>query len=169
VLELIRDKASAIEFKKITPNGHIQTTTQQALTLSTKNYRPIRILSQEKPGSTLRVARDPPTLGKKLQTYWIFETGFIQELSWDPREWHWRTAPPLGDASFFGYTTKRGYKNAQKLVCAPNMLAFIQGLNLRNSTTLQVIARIWHNARPRKVGALIWLTLNQGLPVGTWL
>jgi hypothetical protein len=33
----------------------------------------------------------------------------------------------------------------------------------------QVIARIWHNARPKKVETLIWLTLNQGLPVGTWL
>jgi hypothetical protein len=28
---------------------------------------------------------------------------------------------------------------------------------------------MWHNARPRKVGALTWLTLNNGLPVGTWL
>ncbi len=49
------------------------------------------------------------------------------------------------------------------------MFSFIQGLNLRNSTTTQVIARIWHNARPKKVGTLIWLTLNQGLPIGTWL
>ncbi len=31
------------------------------------------------------------------------------------------------------------------------------------------MARIWHNAHPRKVGALIWLTLNRDLPVGTWL
>jgi len=51
----------------------------------------------------------------------------------------------------------------------PNMLSFIKDLNLRNFTTSQVIARIWHNARPRKVGTLIWLTFNQGLPVGTWL
>ncbi len=49
------------------------------------------------------------------------------------------------------------------------MHTFIQGLNLRNSTTPQVIARIWHNSRPRKVGTFIWITLNQGLPVGTWL
>ncbi len=35
--------------------------------------------------------------------------------------------------------------------------------------TAQIVARIWHNARPRKVGALIWLTLNRGFPVGTWL
>jgi hypothetical protein len=32
-----------------------------------------------------------------------------------------------------------------------------------------MIARIWHNARPRKVGMFIWLTFNQGLLVGTWL
>jgi hypothetical protein len=32
-----------------------------------------------------------------------------------------------------------------------------------------VVARIWHNSRPRKVGTLIWLTLDQGLPTGTWL
>jgi hypothetical protein len=37
----------------------------------------------------------------------------------------------------------------------PNMLFFIKDLNLKNSTTSQVIARIWHNARPRKVGTLI--------------
>jgi hypothetical protein len=46
---------------------------------------------------------------------------------------------------------------------------FINNLSLTNSITLQVVARIWHNARPRKVGTLIWLTLNQGLPIGTWL
>ncbi len=28
---------------------------------------------------------------------------------------------------------------------------------------------MWHNARRRKVGALTWLILNNGLPVGTWL
>jgi hypothetical protein len=28
---------------------------------------------------------------------------------------------------------------------------------------------MWHNARPRKVGALTWLILNNKLPVGTWL
>jgi hypothetical protein len=49
------------------------------------------------------------------------------------------------------------------------MISFIQGLNLRNTTTQQAIARIWHNSRLRKVGTLIWLTLNQGLPVGSWL
>jgi hypothetical protein len=115
------------------------------------------------------VARDLKAPSKKPPLHWVFETGFIQDLPWDPREWHWQTSPPLGDAPFFGYIAKRGYNNARKIVHTSNMFAFIQGLNLQNSMTTQVIARVWHNARPRKVGTLIWLTLNQGLPVGTWL
>ncbi len=51
----------------------------------------------------------------------------------------------------------------------PNIITFVQQLNLRNSTVTQIIARMWHNARPRKVGALPWLILNNELPVGTWL
>jgi len=104
---------------------------------------------------------------KKPPLYWVFETGFIQDLPWDPGEWHWQASHPLRDAPLFGYTAKRGYKNARRMTHAPNILTFIQGLNLQNSTTPQ--ARIWHNARPKKVGTFIWLTLNQGLLVGTWL
>ncbi len=46
---------------------------------------------------------------------------------------------------------------------------FIQQLNLNNLTNRQVLAIIWHNSCPRKVGIFIWLTLNCELPVGTWL
>jgi hypothetical protein len=169
VLEHTQDKASVIEFKKITPNSRIQAMTQQALTISTANYRTVKVLSQKKPGATLKMARDPPTPGKKPPMYWIFETGFIQDLPWDPGEWHWRTNPPLGDAPFFGYTSKKGYINTRRTTHSSNMLTFLHGLNLRNTTNTQMIARLWHNVRPRKVGTLIWLTLNQGLPVGTWL
>ncbi len=169
MFELTRDKASMLEFKRTTLAGRIQATTQQALTISTMNYHAIRVLSQEKPGATLKVAQDSPTPGKKPPLYWIFETGFIQDLPWDPGEWHWRSNPPLGDAPFFGYTAKRGYLNAQKTTLPSNMLTFLQGFNLRNTTSSQMITRLWHNARPRKVGTLIWLTFNQGLPVGTWL
>ncbi len=70
---------------------------------------------------------------------------------------------------FFGYTTKRGYRNAKGPSHSPGIIKFINDLDLRNSTTSQVVAKIWHNACPRKVGTLIWLTLNQGLPTGTWL
>jgi hypothetical protein len=92
------------------------------------------MLSQEKPGATFRVAREPPAPGKNPLLYWIFETGFIQDLPWDPREWHWRPNPPLGDFPFFGYTAKRGYTNTHKTTHTSNMQAFLQGLNLRNTT-----------------------------------
>jgi hypothetical protein len=88
VLELTRDKVSVLEFKKSTLNSRIQVTTHQALTISTVDYRTIRVLSQEKPGATLKVARDLPTPSKNPPLYWIFETGFIQDLPWDPGEWH---------------------------------------------------------------------------------
>jgi len=124
--------------------------------LATSNYRQVRILTQEKPSSTFKVARDPPAPGKKPPLFfWIFETGFVQDLPWDPGDWHWQAPPPLGDAPFFGYTAKRGYKNARRVGHSPSLLTFIQGLNLRNSTVNQVITRIWHNTRPKKVGTLI--------------
>jgi hypothetical protein len=67
---------------------------------------------------------------------------------------------PLGDAPFFGYTAKRGYKNVKSSLRSPGIITFIDNLNLTNSSISQVVARIWHNSRPRKVGTLIWLTLN---------
>jgi len=160
VLESHRGTAKVIEFKKITPNGIIKATTHAAITLPTKGYRPVRIFSQDTHGSTLKVAKNVPIPGKSPLTFWIFETGFIRELPWDPGEWHWQATPPLGDSPFFGYTAKRGYRNAQTSTHMPTMNTFIQELNLSNSTTTQVTARIWHNSRPRKVGTLIWITLN---------
>jgi hypothetical protein len=46
---------------------------------------------------------------------------------------------------------------------------FLNNLNLRNTSTTQLTAEIWHNACPRKVGMFIWQILNRGLPVGSWL
>jgi len=81
--------------------------THQTLQLVTTNYRQVKILTQERPGSAFRVTRDPSTLGKKPPLFWIFESGFIQDLPWDLGDWHWQAPPPLGDAPFFGYTAKR--------------------------------------------------------------
>jgi hypothetical protein len=135
VLKCTPNKANAIEFKKVTPNGRLQVTTHQPLTISTTNYCPVRVLSQENLGSTFKMARDLPVPGKKPHLYWIHETGFIQDLPWDLGEWHWRTNPPLGDVPFFGYTAKRGYINARNTTYHSNMLTFLQGLNLRNTIT----------------------------------
>jgi hypothetical protein len=48
------------------------------------------------------------------------------------------------------------------------MKSFLHDLNLRNTSTTQMMARLWHNAHPQKVGTLIWLVFNKGLPVGSW-
>lgn len=75
----------------------------------------------------------------------------------------------MGDAPFFSYFAKRGYQNARRIHHTPNIISFVQRLNLRNTTVAQIIARMWHNTRSCKVGVLIWLTLNNRLLVGTWL
>jgi hypothetical protein len=114
-----------IEYKRIAPNGRIQATTHQVISISMENYCPIRVLSPKRFGTILKVVRDSSTPGKKPPLYWIFETGFFQDLPWDLGEWHWQASPPLGDAPLFGYTAKRGYKNARKTAHTSNMLAFI--------------------------------------------
>jgi hypothetical protein len=162
-------QAKVIEFKKMAPNGRVQASIDQIITIATNKFLPVRILSQESAGAAFKIAKELKTTSKKTPTFWIFKSGFIQDLPWDPGEWHWRTSLPLGDGPFFGYTSKRGYINARNPTRTPHMISFIQGLNLRNTSTQQAIARIWHNTRPRKVGTLIWLTFNQGLPVGSWL
>jgi hypothetical protein len=88
VLESTPNTVSAIEFQKISPSGHIQTTSPHALTLFTENYLPVKVLFQERHMAALRVAREPLTPGKKAPVYWIFESNFIKDLLWDPGEWH---------------------------------------------------------------------------------
>jgi hypothetical protein len=169
IIDATPNHATAIEFKKMTPAGHIQAYTNQTITIATSSYLPIRILSQENARMSLRVAKALKTPNKKTPIFWIFETGFIKDLPWDPGEWHWKATQHLGDTPLFRYTAKRGYINARKHVSSSHMVSYIQGLGLRNTTMHQVIARIWHNSRPKKLGTLIWLTLNRGLPVGSWL
>ncbi len=158
----------AIEFQSVTPPGLIRAANSQVITLSPESYHPIRVLFQERHGAPYKVVRELPSF-TKLPLLWIFKSGFIDGLPWDPGEWHWQASSQMGDSPFFGYSSKRGYRNARKPTQSTNICSFIQRLNLQNSTVTQVIARIWHNARPRKVGTFIWLTLNRGLPVGTWL
>jgi hypothetical protein len=71
------------------------------------------------------MAKELKAPSNKPPLHWIFETGFIQDLPWDPGEWHWQTSLTLGDAPFFGYTAKRGYNNARKPARAPGMITFI--------------------------------------------
>ncbi len=161
--------ASAKEFRKSSSAGRVQATNSHYTTIPFEGYEPVRVLAQDDHGTTLRLAKDLLPPGKKPPIYWIFESGFISGLPWDPGDWLWQATRNMGDAPFFGYSSKRGYRNARKKHHPPSIITFIQDLGLHNSTVAQIVARMWHNARPRKVRALTWLTLNNGLPVGTWL
>ncbi len=147
------DTASAKEFQKLSKVGRIQATSSHDVIIPLEGYEPVRVLEQESHGATLRLAKDIPPLGKKPPIYWIYESGFISGLQWDPGDWHWHQTGNIGDAPFFGYSAKRGYRNARRKQQTPSIITFVQFLNLRNSTVAQIIARMWHNARPRKVGA----------------
>jgi hypothetical protein len=126
--------ANAKEFKKFSNVGCIQATGSHDVTIPLEGYKLVRVLEQEGHGATLRLAKDFPLPGKKPPIYWIFETGFISELQWDPGDWHWQQKDNIGDAPFFGYSAKRGYRNARKKQHTPSIITFVQHLNLRNST-----------------------------------
>jgi hypothetical protein len=102
---------------------------------------------QERHGAPYKVARELPSL-TKFPLLWIFESGFIDGLPWDLGEWHWQASSQMGNSPFYGYSAKRDYRNARNLTQSAYIYSFIQRLNLQNSTVTQVIARIWHNARP---------------------
>jgi hypothetical protein len=69
-------------------NGQIQATSHQTHFLLSANHFSVRVLLQEGHGTTLRIARELPSTNKKTTSYWIFESGFIKDLPWDPGEWH---------------------------------------------------------------------------------
>jgi hypothetical protein len=80
VLDATPNQAKVIEFKKTAPNGRIQASTNQAITIATDSFLQVRILSQESSKSGLRKAKELETPSKKTPIFWIFETGFIQDL-----------------------------------------------------------------------------------------
>jgi hypothetical protein len=155
VVETTQITANVSEFTRISHTDRIKATGSHTITIPLEGYEPIRVLAQDNHGTTFRLAKDLPLPGKKPLLYWIFGSGFISDLQWDLGDWHWQQTRNMGDTPFFGYSSKRGYQNARKPHRPPEIIDFIQRLSLRNSTTAQIVARMWHNACPRKVGALI--------------
>jgi len=126
--------ASAKEFRKSSSAGRVQATSSHCTIIPFDGYKPVRVLAQDGHGTTLRFAKDVLPLGKKPPIYWIFESGFISGLPWDPKDWLWQSTRNMGDAPFFGYSSKRGYQNAKKKHHSPSIITFIQDLGLHNST-----------------------------------
>ncbi len=114
IIDITHTTANAKEFKKSPDAGGIQATSSHNTIIPLEGYTPVRVLAQEGHGATLKLAKDVPSPGKKPPIYWIFEFGFISDLPWDPEDWHWQQMGNMGDAPFFGYSAKRGYRNARR-------------------------------------------------------
>jgi hypothetical protein len=77
VFNAIPGQAKVIEFNKFAPNGRIQASTNQVITVTTGGLLPVRVLSQESPEAAFKIAKELKTSSKKTPIFWIFETGFI--------------------------------------------------------------------------------------------
>jgi hypothetical protein len=109
VVGTTQNTANVSEFRRISHTGRIQATDSHTITIPLEGYEPIRVLVQDNHRTTFRLAKDLPLPGKKPLLDWILGSGFISDLQWDPGNWHWQQTRNMGDAPFFGYSSKRGY------------------------------------------------------------
>ena len=103
------------------------------------------------------------------QSIWLWGNDWLCNLDWDPREWQWRRLGVLPETSVMNYTTKRGYRVALKQYTEQMPLdAELEREGYNSKARARFFNRIWHPILPRKVSAMQWLVLTQGLPVGAW-
>ena len=122
-------------------------------------------------GGTTRtvLSFNPKEVPKTEHTLWLWGGDWIRNLEWDPKEWQWRRIGLLADTSILNYSTKRGYRvalrqnNHQMKVDAE-----LEATGFNSKTRAKFFNRIWHPYLPRKVSAMQWLILTEGLPVGAW-
>ncbi len=81
--------ASAKEFRKSSSTGRVQAISSHCTIIPLEGYEPVRVLAQDGHGTMFRLAKDLLPPGKKPPIYWIFESGFISNLPWDPGDLHW--------------------------------------------------------------------------------
>jgi hypothetical protein len=102
-------------------------------------------------------------------TLWLGGNDWVRNLEWDPKEWHWRHLGILPVASLLNYTTKRGYRVALKQNNHTMRVdAELEAEGHNSKTRAKFFNRIWHPYLPKKVSAMQWLILTEGLPVGAW-
>ncbi len=77
VMDSLPDKVLALEFRRTFASSQLRATSYQIHSLLHHNLSLVRVLSQERHGASLKVARDPPFVNQKNITFWIFESGFI--------------------------------------------------------------------------------------------
>ena len=140
----------------------------QRQTLPTQTMREVRVL---KCGGNKRVVVDynPQDETEQVQSLWLWGNDWLHNLEWDPREWQWRRIGILPETSVMNYTTKRGYRIALKQnTFQMNLDAELEREGYNSVARAKFFNRIWHPYLPRKVSAMQWLILTEGLPVGAW-
>ncbi len=64
VTRVTPNMVQAVKFQRVTPTSFIRAANSQVITLSPKDYHPIRVFSQERHRASLRVSRELPSLTK---------------------------------------------------------------------------------------------------------
>lgn len=102
-------------------------------------------------------------------TLWMWGEDWISDLEWDPKEWQWRRIGVLSDTTVLNYCTKRGYRAAlQQNNHKMKVDVELEEAGYNSKARAKFFNRIWHPYLPRKVSAMQWLILTEGLPVGAW-
>jgi hypothetical protein len=102
-------------------------------------------------------------------TLWMWGEDWISDLEWDPKEWRWRRIGALPDTTILNYCTKRGYRAAlQQNNHKMKVDEELEEAGYNSKARARFFNRIWHPYLPRKVSAMQWLILTEGLPVGAW-
>jgi hypothetical protein len=159
------DPIEASVYRRETIEQLVLIGTEPQIPLGAKEVRVIRTLG----ASHTILDFNPTGATPPEQTLWMWGQQWICELEWDPKDWNWRRLGMLPDSSVLNYTTKRGYRialrqdNNQMVVDAE-----LEAAGYPSKARAKFFNRIWHPYLPRKVSAMQWLILNDGLPVGAW-
>jgi hypothetical protein len=75
----------------------------------------VRVLVRKEKGPYFELALkqtslDELTNGPKAPKLVLLQSGFIVGLPWDLGEWIWKVGQGLEELTFFGYSTKKGYR-----------------------------------------------------------
>jgi hypothetical protein len=121
-------------------------------------------------GSKRRIMEfNPKEIEEPELTVWMWGNDWICNLEWDPKEWTWRRIGVLADTSVLNYCTKRGYRVAlQQNNHKMKVDIELEEAGYQSKVRAKFFNRIWHPYLPRKVSAMQWLILTEGLPVGAW-
>lgn len=103
---------------------------------------------------------NPPEPVSPSLTVWIFKSGTIRELPFDPKEWRWRRQGIIKPGHFFDYSTKCGYHIIIK--SQHRQLGFdkwMEDCGYSDQQRKSFFKKLWHSWLPRKIASMVWLTI----------